>query len=235
MMMYPIAVLAGMVSFFSPCCLPLLPGYLSFISGSSVQDIKEGKPGNNAQMLLTTILFVLGFSMIFSLMGSAFGLMGTFLREYKGQTEQVGGIIIIIMGLFMVGAVNIPFLYREIRFMPKNRRLGAFSAFPLGMAFAVGWTPCLGPILASILMMAANEPGRSASLLLVYSLGLGVPFILSGLLFSRLAGTLDWFKRNSQVIHRFSGVTLMVIGVLLLTGRWTPLVAPLQRYFQLPI
>jgi len=186
-------------------------------------------------MFLTTIFFVLGFSLIFSLLGSAFGLAGTFLQDNKALTEQVGGVIIIAMGFFMIGVVKIPFLYREVRFMPKNRRLGAFSAFPLGMAFAVGWTPCIGPILASIYMLALNAPGQGASLLLVYSFGLGVPFIISGLLFSRLTHTLDWFKRNSSVIHRLSGATLVVVGGLLVSGRWTALVAPLQRYFQLPI
>ena len=235
MTIYPMAFLAGIISFISPCVLPLLPGYLSFISGSSVQEIKDGKEVKNQQMLLTTILFVLGFSTIFTLLGSAFGFAGVFLQNYRQQTQQVGGLIIIAMGLFMIGTLKIPFLYREIRFMPKNRKFGALSAYPLGMAFAVGWTPCIGPILASIYMLALNAPGRGASLLLVYSLGLGVPFIISGLLFSRLTNTLDWFKKNSVFIHRFSGATLILVGVLLVAGRWTALVAPLQRYFQLPV
>ncbi len=233
--LYPVAFAAGLISFLSPCILPLLPGYLSYISGSSLDDLKDDSGTQSRRMLLTTVLFVLGFSLIFTLLGSAFGLVGELLVSNKGIAERVAGIMIILMGAFMIGIVKIPAMQREMRWFPKNRAWGSLSAFPLGMAFAVGWTPCIGPILASIYMLAMNAPGQGASLLLVYSLGLGVPFILSGLLFSRLTRTFDWFKRNSVMIHRVSGGLLIIIGVLLVTQRWTPLVAPLQSYFQLPI
>ncbi len=232
--LYPLAFAAGLVSFLSPCILPLLPGYLSYISGSSVEDLQDNPAGLRRRMLLTTILFVLGFSVVFSLLGSAFGLLGSALVTYKGVAERAAGAMIILMGVFMMGLVNLTALQREVRWMPR-KRFGSLGAFPLGMAFAVGWTPCIGPILASIYMLAMNSPAKSASLLLVYSLGLGVPFIISGLLFSKLTRTMDWFKRHSVVIHRVSGGLLVIIGILLFTRIWTPLVAPLQGLFQLPI
>ncbi len=231
---YPLAFAAGLVSFLSPCVLPLLPGYLSYISGTSIEDLQENSAGLRRRMLLTTILFVLGFTVIFSLLGSAFGLLGTALLTYKSVAERAAGVMIMLMGFFMMGLVNFSALQREFRWMP-NKRFGSLGAFPLGMAFAVGWTPCIGPILASIYLMAMNSPGKSASLLVVYSLGLGVPFIVSGLLFSKLTRTMDWFKRHSVVIHRVSGGMLVVIGILLYTRMWTPLVAPLGNLIKLPI
>ena len=233
--LYPLAFAAGLVSFVSPCILPLLPGYLSYISGSSVEDLQNNSAELRRRMFLTTILFVLGFSVVFSLLGSAFGLIGSALVTYKSVAERAAGAIIILMGIFMMGLVNLTALQREVRWMPRKRAFGSLGAFPLGMAFAVGWTPCIGPILAGIYMLAMNSPGKSASLLLAYSLGLGVPFIVSGLLFSKLTRTMDWFKRHSILIHRASGGLLVVIGVLLFTRMWTPLVAPLQGLFQLPI
>lgn len=232
--LYPLAFAAGFISFISPCVLPLLPGYLSYISGSSIQDISEDPKGQGRRMLYTTILFVVGFSIVFSLLGSALGVVGSFLKDYRGITQMLAGVMIIAMGVFLTGIIKLPALYREVRFNPR-RRFGSLSAVPLGMAFAVGWTPCIGPILASVYMLALNSPGKGASLLFVYSLGLGIPFIVSGVLFSRLTRTLNWFKRHSVAIHRASGIILVIIGALLLTGRWTPLMAPLQRYFQLPI
>ncbi len=232
--LYPVAFAAGLVSFLSPCVLPLLPGYLSYISGTSLEDLQENSAGLRRRMFLTTVLFVLGFTVVFSLLGSAFGLLGTALLTYKSVAERAAGVMIMLMGFFMMGLVNFSALQREFRWMP-HKRFGALGAFPLGMAFAVGWTPCIGPILASIYLMAMNSPGTSASLLVVYSLGLGVPFIVSGLLFSKLTRTMDWFKRHSVVIHRVSGGMLVIIGILLFTQKWTPLVAPLGNLIKLPI
>ncbi len=233
--LYPLAFAAGLVSFLSPCVLPLLPGYLSYISGSSVEEIKDGSGSKSGQMLLTTVFFVLGFSIIFTLIGSAFGLIGDALVSNRATAERVAGAVIVLMGLFMMGLVNPALFQREARWMPRTQSWGPIGALPLGMAFAIGWTPCIGPILASIYALTMSSPGRGASLLMVYSLGLGVPFIVSGLLFSRLTETLDWFKIHSVLIHRVSGALLVVVGVLLFTRMWTPLVAPLQSLFQLPI
>lgn len=233
--LYPFAFIAGLVSFVSPCVLPLLPGYLSFISGASVQDIQEGETAQAKRIFLSSLLFVLGFALIFSLLGSAFGMVGALLKDYKLLTQQVSGIVIILMGLFVSGVLNIPALYREVRFLPDSRRLGVVGAFPLGMAFAVGWTPCIGPILAAVYSLALSQPGKGASLLLIYSLGLGIPFVVSGLLFSRLTGALNWFKQHGALIHRVSGGLLVVIGILLFTGQWTTLMSPIQRLFVLPI
>lgn len=232
--LYPLAFAAGAVSFLSPCVLPLLPGYLSYISGSSVRDLTDNPEGQRLGMLYKTLLFVAGFSIVFTLMGSALGVVGSLLRDYRGVTETIAGVIIIIMGVFLTGIIKVPALYREVHYNP-GRRFGEFTALPLGMAFAVGWTPCVGPILASVYMLALSSPGQGASLLFVYSLGLGLPFVISGMMFARLARTLNWFKNHSVGIHRASGAILIIIGLLILTGRWTPLIAPLQRYFQLPI
>jgi cytochrome c-type biogenesis protein len=233
--LYPLAFAAGLVSFASPCVLPLLPGYLSFISGASVGEIQTAAGAQRRRVLFTAILFVLGFSLVFSLFGSAFGLAGGLLRDYRLLTQQLAGAGILAMGVFMTGAIKAPWLYREAARPLIGRRFGRLSAFPIGMAFAVGWTPCIGPILASIYMLAFNAPGKSASLLVVYSLGLGVPFILSAVFFTRLTSTLNWFKKHGALIHRVSGGILIIIGALLIAGRWTALMAPLQTYFQLPI
>jgi cytochrome c-type biogenesis protein len=233
--LYLLAFAAGLVSFASPCVLPLLPGYLSFISGSSVGELQTAPVAQRGRVVLAAILFVLGFSLVFSLFGSAFGTFGGWLRDYRLLTQQLAGGGILLMGVFMTGLIKLPRLQREFRRLPAGGRSRALGAFPLGMAFAVGWTPCIGPILASIYMLAFNAPGKSASLLLLYSLGLGVPFILSAVFFARLTSTLNWFKRHGVLIHRVSGGILAAVGVLLLTNRWTPLMAPLQRYFQPPI
>lgn len=232
--LFPLAFAAGLISFASPCVLPLLPGYLSFISGTSVQDLKSGH-SEKGRMLFTTLLFVIGFTIIFTLLGSAFSFAGQFLNEYRLGLERVAGVVIILAGLFLTGLIKIPALYREVRFIPQTRRFGALSALPLGMAFAVGWTPCIGPMLGAILSIASVSPGKGATLLLVYSLGLGIPFIVAGLLFGRLSRTLDWFKRNAAVIHGVSGAFLMIFGILLLSGRWTQIIAPIQTLVVLPI
>ncbi len=175
---------------------------------------------------------MLGFSIVFTLLGSAAGIVGDLLFEYLATIEKVAGVIIIVMGIFLTGIIKIPALYREMRFMPKSRRFGNLSAVPLGMAFAVGWTPCVGPILAVIYSLAISSPNQGASLLLTYSLGLGLPFILTGLLFSKLTNSLNWLKKHSMVIQAVSGIILIAFGVLLLSGQLTALVAPLQGAFQ---
>ncbi|MBI2859822.1 MAG: sulfite exporter TauE/SafE family protein [Chloroflexi bacterium] len=232
--LYLLAFGAGVVSFLSPCVLPLLPGYLSYISGSPAAEKPMSPRPATGRILWTTALFVAGFSIVFSLFGSAFGVIGGFLKDYRDLTQIVAGIFIAGMGLFMTGLIKIPRMYRELRFSPVQR-FGSIGALPLGMSFAIGWTPCIGPVLASLYMLALSSPGHGASLLFAYSLGLGVPFIVSGILFSRLAGSLDWLKRHSVAIQRMGGVVLMIVGLLMLTGRWAPLVSPLQRYFRLPI
>jgi len=231
---YPLAFAAGLVSFLSPCVLPLLPGYLTYISGSSTPLLGNEAKSHTGKAFYTTLLFVAGFSLIFSLLGSAFGAIGSFLKDYRGFTQIIAGSVITAMGIFMVGFIKIPWLYREVRLKPR-RGLGSIGALPMGMAFAVGWTPCIGPMLASIYMLALSSPAMGASLLFTYSLGLGIPFIVSGVLFSKMTRSLNWLKKHSVVIHKASGIVLIVIGVLLLTGLWVPLVAPLQRYFSPPI
>lgn len=231
--LYPLAFAAGVVSFLSPCVLPLLPGYLSYISGSSTPQVGDGPSRQTWTTFYKTLLFVAGFSIVFSLMGSAFGAIGSWLKDYRNVAQIFAGIVIIGMGLFVAGVVSIPALYREVRFNPVQR-FGSLGALPLGMAFAMGWTPCLGPILSSVYMLAFTSPGAAMPLLLTYSLGLGVPFVVFGLFFSKLSRSLRWFKNHALLIQRISGGALILIGILMVTGRWTSLIAPLQRYFRPP-
>jgi cytochrome c-type biogenesis protein len=226
---YPaLAFAAGAISFASPCVLPLVPGYVSFVSGG-------GEPNQAARRRAVPILlFILGFSVVFTVV---FGLSASALsRAVRSQTGQrVAGGFILLFGVFMIlyaFRARIPWLYREGRPLLTRMRPGPAGAFPLGMAFAIGWTPCIGPVLGAMLNFAAAQGSTSRSLLLMlfYSLGLGVPFMLVGLGVGRLLGAARFFARNYHWIAGVSGAAMILIGVLLLSGRWTRLIAPLFRF-----
>jgi len=214
---------AGAISFASPCVYPLVPGYLAFVTGS--RDEKE-------RPLWPILLFILGFSAIFTALGASTWA----LRNIQSSLgERIAGGVIVAFGLFMLlYAFRIGWagLYREARPFMTRVRPGGATAFPLGMAFAAGWTPCLGPVLGGILSVATAEGGsaRGAFLLFVYSLGLGVPFLLIGLGVRRALGALDWVKRNYRWIAGVSGVVMVAIGILLLTGTWSRLLNPFLRW-----
>lgn len=224
-----LAFAAGLVSFASPCVLPLVPGYLAFVTG--------GKPAEEGQRPLAPILlFILGFAFVFTVIGgfSASALTG-WLKSATG--ERVAGALVLAFGVFMLLyalRLGVPWLYREERPLLARVRPGRASAFPLGMAFAVGWTPCIGPVLGAILTLAANQgsTARSILLLLFYSMGLGVPFLLVGLGVRRLLGTMRFFSRNYHWFAGVSGVAMAAIGILLLTGQWSRLIAPLLQEIQ---
>jgi len=228
-----LAFVAGIVSFASPCVFPLVPGYLSFVTGeSAVDDGMAGDAERPRSRLLPIVLFIGGFTLVFALLGA----FASTVRLFKGPAGQtIAGLVVITLGLLMIGYTlgrGSIALYAERRPFLHKVRPGVAGAFPLGMAFAAGWTPCIGPVLSGIFFIASTQStARGVLLLVVYSLGLGVPFLLIGLGIQWLSGTLRWFRRNYQVITVASGSLLVGMGIMLITGTFTRyLIAPLQRF-----
>lgn len=222
---------AGVLTFLSPCVLPLIPGYVAFMTGMSAAEVAERR--RLSEILIPSLLFVAGFTIVFVALGASASAVGSFLTANRQLFQAVAGVVIIALGFFMLGIVKVPWLYGEARFgMEKARRFGTLAALVMGMAFAFGWSPCVGPILGSILMMAANsaEVGRGAVLLAVYSLGLGVPFVLVAVMLGRVTPLLSWLNRHALIINRVAGVVLMVLGVLILTGWIGAVVGYLSRF-----
>ena len=215
----PIAFFAGLVSFLSPCVLPLVPGYLSYMSGVGAA---EGELPNGRRTALVATAFVLGFTAVFVALGATATYLGSFLRSNQDLLSRIGGIVIVLMGLVFMGLIKLPWLYREARFHPSPRA-GVWGSTVLGAAFAFGWSPCIGATMGAVLTMAAGRStvggaGEGAALLAVYSLGLGVPFIIAGLGVTRLTGALVWLRRHTRTINLVSGALLIVVGVLFITG-----------------
>ncbi len=221
---------AGLISFLSPCTLPLLPGYLSYISGLGAEEVRSGE--NTATLVTASGLFVLGFSLIFVALGATASYIGSALLPYRGTMNQVAGVFIIVMALGMLGLFKFPMFYMEKRFH-LGRELGIWSALPLGMAFAFGWSPCIGPVLTSIMAYATTEgtAQKGALLLFVYALGLGVPFLAVALFAGRAFSSLNWFKRHYLAINRSGGGILLVMGVFLLLNRWTQVLNPVMQWY----
>ena len=223
---------AGVLTFLSPCVLPLIPGYIAFMTGMSSSELMSEDRKISA-ILLPALLFVAGFSIVFVALGASASAVGSFLSEHQKTFEIVAGAVIMLLGFFMLGIVKVPWLYGEARFeMQKAKKFGVFAALVMGMAFAFGWSPCVGPILGSILMMAANsaEVGHGALLLGIYSLGMGVPFVLVALLLGRVKPLLNWLNRHALVINRVAGAILMVLGLLIITGWIGPVVGFLSIF-----
>lgn len=224
-----VSAAAGLVSFASPCVLPLVPGYLAFASGVA-------GPGGGARSrgtaLLASSLFVLGFALFFTLLGGAFGSVGRALSEHRQVVGAVGGVLVLAMGLFLLGVLRPPVLEREVRALSLVRRGGLLGAFPLGVVFGAGWTPCIGPTLASILALTATDgaasAGRGATLAFAYALGLGLPFVLVGLALDRGVAAIGVLRRHSLRLERAGGGVLVVVGVLLVTGLWDRVLLALQ-------
>lgn len=223
---------AGFITFLSPCVLPLIPGYVAFMTGMTSAELASSER-KTSQVLFPSLLFVLGFSIVFVALGASASAVGSFLSRYSSVLEKVAGAIIMLLGFFMLGIIKVPWLYGEARFeMQKAKRFGGFAALVMGMAFAFGWSPCVGPVLGSILMVAANsaEVGRGALLLGVYSIGLGVPFVLVALLLGKVKPILNWLNRHTLAINRVAGVVLMTLGGLILTGWIGPVVGWLSVF-----
>ncbi|GGU08918.1 MULTISPECIES: cytochrome c biogenesis CcdA family protein [Streptomyces] len=223
----PIAVLGGLVSFFSPCVLPLVPGYLSYVTGVTGTDLAEAKRG---RMAAGASLFVLGFSAVFVSGGALFGYFGSTLQEYRDTLTTVLGILMIALGVFFMGLMPW-FTQREFRFH-KKPVTGLVGAPLLGALFGIGWTPCIGPTLASVNALAAQEAsaGRGALLTVAYCLGLGVPFILAAVAFRKALGTFGWIKKHYVWVMRIGGGMMILTGLLLLTGAWDSMVSTMQGW-----
>ncbi|MGX1561067.1 cytochrome c biogenesis CcdA family protein [Streptomyces sp. NPDC055506] len=221
----PLALLGGLVSFFSPCVLPLVPGYLSYVTGVSGTDLAEARRG---RMVAGASLFVLGFTAVFVSTGAFFGFFGQTLQEHKDILSKVLGVFMILLGVFFMGLM--PWLtQREFRF---HRRpvAGLIGAPLLGALFGIGWTPCIGPTLASVLVLSSDQgsAGRGALLTVAYCLGLGVPFVLAAVAFRKALGAFGWIKRHYVWVMRVGGTMMIVTGLLLLTGAWDRIVQEMQ-------
>ena len=210
-----IALGAGLISFLSPCVLPLIPGYISYISGSSINELIEKKNVN----LLPIILFTVGFSIVFVFFGAASTLLGQVLLQNSYELRIVAGVIIVILSLHLIGIINIKFLNYEKRVQTDIKR-NFFSPALIGMAFAFGWTPCIGPILGSILVLASTEESLQQGILLltVYSIGLAVPFILAGYLMQRFLVFSKNFRKNINKVSKIGGSILLITGILMITN-----------------
>jgi cytochrome c-type biogenesis protein len=235
----PIAVAAGLVSFLSPCVLPLVPGYLSYVTGTSAQDVSETPPDATSHSTRRTALgalgFILGISVVFVSFGALFGGLGRFLRDNETLLTRVFGIVTIVLGLVLAGAFGrLEFFNKEAR-IHKLPRAGIVGAPLLGITFALGWTPCIGPTLGAVLGLAASSDQasalRGAFLAFMYCLGLGVPFLITGLAFDRAMHAMAVVKRHYRAMMITGGSVLVAIGILQLTGIWTQLMDKLQSNF----
>ena len=230
----PVALVAGLVSFFSPCVVPLLPGYLSYATGLSGVDLENARRG---RMVLGSLLFVLGFSFVFVMLGTLSGALGEWLFVYTRQISVALGFFTILVGVAFIGLV--PWLQRDVR-VHRVPAVGLAAAPLLGVLFGLGWTPCIGPTLSAVQALALHEgtATRGAMLSVAYSLGLGIPFLVAGLAFRRTLGAVKWVRRHQVWVTRIGGMMLIVVGLLLVTGLWDQWVADLRSVvtgFEVPV
>lgn len=226
-----IAFTAGFLSFLSPCVLPLIPSYVTFVTGLSLEDVQHSR----RTALVHSLLFILGFTLIFLALGAGATLLGTVMLRYRDWISRIGGVIVILFGLYMLGAFNPAFLARERRIHLANKPFGYLGTVLVGIAFGAGWTPCLGPILGGILMYTMNTSSpddldRGMVLLGTYSMGLAVPFLLSSLAINHFLAAFQRFRKHLVWVTRISGVLLIVVGILLVTNYFTILASMLQRF-----
>ncbi|MGP3695691.1 cytochrome c biogenesis CcdA family protein [Rhodobacter sp. NSM] len=212
-----IALVAGVLSFLSPCVLPIVPPYLAYMGGISMKELNEGR---SRGPLLAALFFVLGLSTVFLFLGFTASAFGAFFLSNADTFATLAGIVVMIFGAHFLGIYRIPFLDREMRMDAGDRGGSAFGAYVLGLAFAFGWTPCIGPQLGAILTLAASEASiaRGTTLLATYAAGLGIPFLMVAAFFPRLTGLMGWMKRHMERIERIMGLLLWTIGLLMLTG-----------------
>ena len=236
---------AGLLSFISPCVLPLIPGYLSYISGLSLDEMRGGAvvSGGGAvavarsvdarrQVVLSSLAFIAGFSLVFVSLGAAASAIGQFLANQQALFNRIAGAIIIVFGLHTMGVLRIEWLYQEKRLQTSRKPAGLLGAGLVGIAFAFGWTPCIGPILAGILAVAGSREtvGEGVRLLAVYSLGLGVPFLVTALMIDRFFAAKTRISRYYHTIEIISGALLVVVGLLIFTNKFTVIAKYLQQY-----
>jgi len=217
----PAALIAGLVSFLSPCVLPLVPPYLIYLTGATIEHVanEEAAASSKRAVMMSALLFVLGFSTVFVALGASASLIGGLIRAWSAQLSILAGIVIIVMGLHFLGLTRIGLLMREGR-LPIPKPVGLWGAYVMGLAFAFGWTPCIGPILAAILSIAAAEATvtKGAALLAVYSAGLGIPFLIAAFMVEQFSALFSRMKAHLAPVERAMGVLLVVTGVAFLTG-----------------
>lgn len=226
-----LAVVAGALSITSPCCLPLVPGYVSYVSSLPVSNVSTRE--RRSVTLRASLLFVGGFTIVFTVLGATASTLGTLLLDNLPVLLRISGVLIIAMGLSALGLFRLPWLQRERRLDLARIPKGPRGALPLGMAFALGWTPCIGPVLAGILSLASasGSVAAGATLLALYSIGLGLPFIAIALGYERLGSSTAFLRRHGHRIEQAGGVLLVLVGVGYLTETWTQLFIPLQTWF----
>ncbi len=227
-----VALIAGVISFLSPCVLPIVPPYLAYMGGISMADMTDKKVSNKPA-IFAAVFFVLGLSTVFIFLGFAASAFGRVFLQYQDITGRVAGGVIIIFGLHFLGLFRLPFLQREMRLDAGDRGGSAVGAYILGLAFAFGWTPCIGPILGTILSLAAQEASiaRGTVLLGTYAIGLGLPFILAAIFINRAITVMNRFKRHMGLIEKLMGGLLVLVGLMLVTGAFTSFSFWLQEAF----
>jgi cytochrome c-type biogenesis protein len=217
----PAALIAGLVSFLSPCVLPLVPPYLIYLTGATIERVAndEAESSSRRAVMISAVMFVLGFSTVFVALGASASLVGSLIRAWSAELSVVAGIVIIVMGLHFLGLTRIGLLMREGR-LPIPKPMGLWGAYVMGLAFAFGWTPCIGPILAAILSIAAAEATvtRGAGLLAVYSAGLGIPFLIAAFMVEQFSSLFARMKRHLANVERAMGVLMVITGIAFLTG-----------------
>ena len=232
---FPGALLAGLLSFISPCVLPIVPPYLAYLAGMSFEELRgdQASPGREKRIVLAAIAFVLGFTTVFVALGATASVVGQTIARYFDILSIIAGIIIIVMGLHFLGLFRIGLLYREARVQVDRKPAGLAGAYVMGLAFAFGWTPCVGPILAAILFIAGSDGTalRGAALLATYSLGIGVPFIIAAMFASRFVTWATGFRRNLPVVEKVMGGLLVLTGVLFMTGQMSAIANWLLQTF----
>ena len=230
-----IAFSAGLLSFASPCVLPLVPSYVTYITGVSFKDLTDAETRSRVRWatIFHSLLFICGFSLVFIVMGASASYLGQILARYQNLIMKIGGVLIIILGISFTGIINLPFLQMERRFELKKKPLGYIGSFLVGIVFAAGWTPCVGPILSTILIYASTAKKFTTGILLLaaYSLGLGIPFFLSSLAFSSFLSAFQKIKRYMRVVTIVSGCFLIAIGILFLTDTFRDLNAWVNDLF----
>jgi len=234
-LLFVTALAAGMVSFASPCVLPLVPAYLGFITGRSAEELQTARGTARVAIITQGVAFVLGLAVIFALLGASASVLGQTLLQNQERLYQIGGVVVVAFGLQMLGITRIPLLARTARLadVTPNVQRSHLGAFAMGLAFGAGWTPCVGPFLAGLLGLASQQQtvGAGVLLLLVYALGLGVPFLLAGLAVDRSLGVMRNIRPHMLTIERVSGVLLIVMGILLFTEQLTRITSLLTRVF----
>lgn len=219
-----IALLAGIISFLSPCVLPIVPPYLAYMSGVTLNDMSSERAARR-RAVISALCFVLGLSTVFLFLGFTASIFGTFFLQNQMLLAQISGVVVMIFGLHFLGVFRIPFLDQEARIDAGDKGGSSFGAYVLGLAFAFGWTPCIGPQLGAILSLAANEASvtRGTFLLGVYAAGLGIPFLLAAMFITRAVGVMNRLKRHMVMIERVMGALLLAVGFALLTGAMSSL------------